>query len=444
MLLRPQRQTMEKPTTGSAEIQARQTAAEPALERTDTMGFFSRLRIVVAAAVLLGVAHAVVHQVAGPGDRLYAFIYERGFVQHLILGVTACIVVLLYFHRRQHRRDASRLSVLEGGAGDGPAVLATALQQVGRLHAEYGALAARSRLDRFVENQSKAVRKAYEIVNFLIGSLPALGLIGTMLGLSDTLYAAFSHGFGSDSVEQFVSGLATALDTTVLAMVCAAVLVAWSFLQARQESHLVDQYAQYVRQHFALSQMPDGDGTPFAVYVELAHLTKRIGQDAKAMFADVLATSVAALRETLSDASEKLVAEHRQSELEAIQSVGRKIVDQGEQAVQLVPKLLARHQAELAARMSQELAKNVAQPVQAAAERMCDQSDRLSEQCAQILSRTMADSLTSATRLLDERHTELAERMTDHMGRLETTLRNRTPEQVIIRYRQNGSHHKGA
>lgn len=341
------------------------------------MRLLSGLRVVIAVIVLLALGHVVVHLVAGPGDRLYAFIYQRGPVQYLILVVGASALVLLYSRRRQYHRSAARLKAFERGRGNPPEPLAEALRKVGRCCADYGAGAAWSRVERFHDEQSNAVQKNHDLIHFFVGSLPVLGLLGTMLGLSDALYAAFSQGFGAESVEQFVVGLSTALDTTVLAMVCAAPLFACTTLQVRQQSHLVDRYAECLRERSGLADVPERDKATYVIYAELCRVTKQIGEDAKSMFADVLANSVAALRDVLS---------------EAVQ----------------------------------------------------DQSERIAEQLPQTVSRGMADAMAHATRLLDQRHASLAERMTRQMGRLETTLRNRTPEEVIIRYRENGAAHRGA
>ena len=70
-----------------------------------------------------------------------------------------------------------------------------------------------------------------------------------MLGLSGALFDAFGEGKLTDqAVQQFVSSLATALDTTVLAMLCAAPVFFASFLLCRRENELHDHQIGYVKE----------------------------------------------------------------------------------------------------------------------------------------------------------------------------------------------------
>ena len=104
------------------------------------MRWLQILRLVVAAGLLLGLGHAVMHVVAkpqepkaadreaqgvaagdestavGPDDkkpeslkRLHSFIYRRGPVQHAILGVAAFALVLLYWRQRCYLENAAQL-----------------------------------------------------------------------------------------------------------------------------------------------------------------------------------------------------------------------------------------------------------------------------------------------------------------------------------------------
>ncbi len=461
------------------------------------MRWLQMLRLVVAAGLLLGLAHAAMYAIAGPRapkaveqeargaagthepatgepgapaasepggeevetSRLYAFIYERGPVQHAILGVAAFALVLLYWRQRGYVENAMQLRRYEAKRGNPPGPLAEALRKVGRSNADHGAAAARSQVDRFHDEQLKTVQQDYDLVRFAVGSLPALGLLGTMLGLSDALYYAFSKGlFGDAEVKAFVAGLSTALDTTVLAMLCAAPLFAWTALLVWQQSRLVDRYVDFLRRHFGLTDAPEGDKGVYAIYAELCRLTKQIGQDAKVMFAEMLNSSATALRETLGEAVQEHLAQHHQSQLETAHAHDRQIAMHVNAAAQAILQALEKQNRELAEQLAEAVKQDrgevledtravreeVVRSFRATAQAIRDLSDRLGEQLPQTVSHALADSLAQATESADQRHASLADRMTRQMGRLESALRNRTPEEVIIRYRENGALHRGA
>jgi biopolymer transport protein ExbB/TolQ len=189
--------------------------------------------------------------------------------------------------------------------------LGEALREIGRSSADHGPVAARTRVQGFHDRQSKAVQDSADIGRLVVGSLPVLGLLGTMLGLSNALYNAFSEGlFGDEQVQAFVSGLSTALDTTVLAMLCAAPLFAWLTFQTRQESQLIERYAEYLRRRFSVSDLPESDKPTQLMYTELCRLTKQIGQQAKSSFEELLGNSAAALQQALTEA----VGQHLQQQ----------------------------------------------------------------------------------------------------------------------------------
>lgn len=405
------------------------------------MRYLQMVRVGVAVGVLLGLGHAMMLQIAGPEDRVYGFIYQRGPVQHVILGVATFALVLLYCRLREYHRTASGLRAFEREEGDPVGPLAEVTRRAGQLNTDRGATAVRSYVERFHAEQSNAVQNNYDLIRFVVGTLPALGLLGTVLGLSDALFAAFSRGFGTESVGKFVEGLSTALDTTVLAMLCAGPLFAWMALQTRQEYQTVDRHAEFLRRRFGLAEVPDGDKGTHVIYTELCRLTKRIGEDAKAMFGEMLDTSGAALRETLGEAVQKHLTEHHQAERESVRDMGQQIADQWDKAIGSMTRRQQQQHRDLAEGVCASIAQHVAQPVQAVAETMQDYSDRMSEHLPQVVSRAMADVIGQTAELFDHRQASLAERMTHHMGRLETAIRKRTPEEVIIRYQGNGSTH---
>jgi biopolymer transport protein ExbB/TolQ len=136
-------------------------------------------------------------------------------------------------HRIQRCKDWKEI-------GDSP--LNNHIEKVRDMLARDDAEVAFSHAECFAQRQREDTQRAYDVINFLVCSLPALGLFGTMLGLSGALSAAFSEGsLGSDSIKTFVSSLGTALDTTVLALGCAMVAGSTAWLLNRMENLLLQQ-----------------------------------------------------------------------------------------------------------------------------------------------------------------------------------------------------------
>lgn len=338
------------------------------------------LRVVVAAAALLGCVHLLLLQVAQPGDRFFAFVYERSLVQHVTLLVASIVIVLLFARLRRYRWNHRCLKSLRHGQGTPPDDLVEQLDAVSSTLREHGLEAAASRAEQIAENHAERIHKAYETINFLAGALPALGLFGTMLGLSNSLFIAFSTGSqGSQSVQTFVTALSTAMDTTVLAMACAVPLFGCAWLFGRLEGELADRYADYVRKQFALDEIPPGDTTTSTLHSELRRVTNRLTTEAKAAFGQLLEVSATAYRQTLEQVIEDVFAHQRRRDSEMVKRVAAEVANSLGQSVNRVGDLVQR------------------------------QNGRL------------------------------AEGVIDQVGKLEKVLRNRTPEEVVIRYQRNGS-----
>jgi hypothetical protein len=96
------------------------------------------------------------------------------------------------------------------------------------------------------DNDESQVAASYVLINGLLWAIPVLGFIGTVLGLSTAI-----GGFGAtlqkegdfagikESLTGVTGGLATAFDTTLVALVLALILQLWvSFIQSRESSWL--------------------------------------------------------------------------------------------------------------------------------------------------------------------------------------------------------------
>jgi biopolymer transport protein ExbB/TolQ len=230
------------------------------LEEKDKMGTVKSLLLVLAIAVDMVVTTCVAASwLSGPGDYLYEMIFHRSFVQYLTLFAFALILTLLggrvirciCSKREIHKLhdDRNPNAILDSLLGDIISKTTDAL-------ARHGPDAALTQAEQFADQQKETTQQAYETINFLMCLLPALGLFGTMFGLSGAMSAAFAKGsMSKESIGIFVSSLGTALDTTVLAMVCAMVAGAIMWLLTRIEKPLQEQRADLVRRLSGLDRL---------------------------------------------------------------------------------------------------------------------------------------------------------------------------------------------
>jgi biopolymer transport protein ExbB/TolQ len=108
------------------------------------------------------------------------------------------------------------------------------------------------------ENDETQVGSSYGLVNGFMWAIPVLGFIGTVLGLGQAI-GAFGGTLDSGgdmsalrgSLQMITSGLATAFDTTLIALVGALILqIIVSFLQSR-ESEFLDTCNDICHKHVA-------------------------------------------------------------------------------------------------------------------------------------------------------------------------------------------------
>jgi len=197
------------------------------------MRFVKPLLIVGIAASLVILLYCTVGWLSEPGDRIHDFLFDRSVVQYVTLLVFALVVTLLGYRLIGHLRSTKELRKIQLGENCGTipdSPLGRHIRTWKDTLTRQGAGTAIVLAERFAEEREKETQRGYELINFLVCSLPALGLFGTMLGLSSALSVAFSKGsFEKESIQGFVSSLGTALDTTVLALACAmaAGMVVW-------------------------------------------------------------------------------------------------------------------------------------------------------------------------------------------------------------------------
>lgn len=343
------------------------------------MRIFKPLQLLAAAGVMYGLAHLLIYEFADPGDHFYQFMYARGWVQYATPAVACLVVALLLDRLSRYRWNRARFQALSRGEEQVTGQWAEQLESVGSTCEQYGPAAAAVRSERLAEEHGKRIDKTYGLISYVTCAIPALGLFGTLLGMSKSLFVAFGSGSrGSESMQLFVTALSTAMDTTVLAMACAIPLLGCAQFLGCLEHDLAEKYAAYVRERFGLDEALGADRNVQALEKELRRMSEKIAAEAKASFEHIVKDATAVCREAL------------------------------ERAVASVLARQQRHDKTVADRIAAEITAGLGRSVE------------------------------GIGGMLERQNGRLAEDMVQHVGRLEKALHNRTPEEILIRYQQNG------
>ena len=106
------------------------------------------------------------------------------------------------------------------------------------------------------ENDEDQVASSYTLLNGLVWAIPVLGFIGTVQGLSmaigqftQTLQASGDISLIRSSLQGVTAGLATAFETTLIALVFALILQLWITFQQKREMSFLDECNDYCHSH---------------------------------------------------------------------------------------------------------------------------------------------------------------------------------------------------
>jgi len=106
------------------------------------------------------------------------------------------------------------------------------------------------------ENDEDQVASSYTLLNGLVWAIPVLGFIGTVQGLSmaigkftQTLQAAGDVSAIRTSLQGVTAGLATAFETTLIALVFALILQLWITFTQKREMSFLDECNDYCHSH---------------------------------------------------------------------------------------------------------------------------------------------------------------------------------------------------
>lgn len=106
------------------------------------------------------------------------------------------------------------------------------------------------------ENDEDQLASSYTLVNGLVWAIPVLGFIGTVQGLSmaigqftQTLQSSGDMSMIRSSLQGVTAGLATAFETTLIALVFALILQLWITVMQKREMTFLDECNDYCHSH---------------------------------------------------------------------------------------------------------------------------------------------------------------------------------------------------
>ena len=206
-----------------------------------------------------------------PGIWLRAFFLERGITQPITLSI--CLTVVFYCSLRQYLikkefKAAKKSWLLD--SDDYTINTNQSLRESIRLLSNSSCISANRQqrvLSFFVNSKSRSIARelsqddadstgididnAYIIIRIMIWTMPMLGFLGTVLGISISIsgFSGLLSGVSDlasvkTGLSQVTAGLSTAFDTTLLGIVCAIVCTFLASVCERNEQSL----AQYIEE----------------------------------------------------------------------------------------------------------------------------------------------------------------------------------------------------
>jgi biopolymer transport protein ExbB/TolQ len=216
-----------------------------------------------------------------PNARLVEMFTQRGPVQYVIVLFTywSLLILLVKWQKTRVQRRTLQLHDLVPASPDFVLSPATVGQILGRLRREcddVGRFVLFNRIDRALSNmknmgqigdvdhvlQSQAasdedvMESSYSLIRGLIWATPVLGFIGTVQGLSVAIGAFGGAIRGEGDFEQIrpalvdvTGGLATAFETTYVALVATLIIQLLLTVVHKAEEELLDAFKDYTQRH---------------------------------------------------------------------------------------------------------------------------------------------------------------------------------------------------
>lgn len=200
---------------------------------------FTIMSIAITAIVLFGISHGlepvlVRLSLSDLARAMHAFFFERSVIQWCTLCVFFLSIVLLVsrsMHQSAVRRSLLTLASLDLRtsqlSGDLARLVRERIEKVKRCESEHGRSATYTYAQELALRDDDHMEQIYSLLGSAVQVMLALGFFGTVWGISRSMFGSFTQLSGTISGEQiraglqgFTAALSTALDTTVLGLVC--------------------------------------------------------------------------------------------------------------------------------------------------------------------------------------------------------------------------------
>jgi len=219
-------------------------------QRGDDRAVFTRhhaiydrgLPLTVALGVgIVGTALFVLYLALPVDTWNYGFLFQRGFVQWVLLVSFAIGLIHLLRRIPEFQLERKALSDLQAHAaiGSGQTIVQRRWIKV-REFASWGVRHDyRLSTQSLAEHDEAELDAAYRLPSDIVQVLPLMGFFGTVFGLSHGLYQSFLAAGGASS-KDFAKAIAIAFDNTLLGLALTIILfIVLSLLKKREESLLL-------------------------------------------------------------------------------------------------------------------------------------------------------------------------------------------------------------
>jgi biopolymer transport protein ExbB/TolQ len=189
--------------------------------------------LLAATALTIGslaVMANIIEPLLAEPQAFHDFFFNRSPIQWVTLGVFFFSLSLLIHRVISHRRVQSELQALSAQRPlQEGTLVAQRFGKVQQCKTQVGPGAAANYNRELAEQDEEALDRVYGLLGNTIQLMLALGFFGTVWGISQEMFSAFGNLAGASMsdlkamLDTFGHALSTALDTTILAIICALI-----------------------------------------------------------------------------------------------------------------------------------------------------------------------------------------------------------------------------
>lgn len=270
--------------------------------------------VLATAAFLGGLLYGLEPRLADP-RAVHEFFFNRSPIQWCTLAVFFFALSVLGQRTVGHRRLRRDLRALEAGRPPRRGPVAERLRELSACKQAKGPEAAAGVAGELANRNDETLGRTYGVLQQAVQLMLALGFLGTVWGISRSLFGSFALLSGTETeqlragLEGFTVALSTALDTSVLGLVCglvATVIIAIAQWAETDASQLID---RLVSRALALDGVaPEGRLSLDRLQAELTQLGHTLARDARATVATIVTRSAALYETKLLEATEQHLA----------------------------------------------------------------------------------------------------------------------------------------